>query len=195
VDQATEATTATAPAQTRPDADVDSFEYAATVAAEVVGPLTRTRTPSSVRIEPNWPSGWGVVLTFLSDQAVGVFDFATSVDVPVTQAQSGSEIHLEADAYVHGIEIRAFALVTAEQAAQLENPSSTVATASAPAEHQDVVDDVARCARCGCTEDAACKSGCYWVPNQQLIDLCSACATPDELAAITYTPQAPGGDQ
>ncbi|MCZ0996386.1 hypothetical protein O1L44_30030 [Streptomyces noursei] len=47
-----------------------------------------------------------------------------------------------------------------------------------PAQDTTVVeDDVARCQRCGCTEDRACDGGCYWVPNPQLIDLCSACAT------------------
>lgn len=45
-----------------------------------------------------------------------------------------------------------------------------------------VEDDVARCQRCGCTEDRACEGGCHWLPNPQHIDLCSACATPQELA-------------
>ncbi len=45
-----------------------------------------------------------------------------------------------------------------------------------------VEDDVARCQRCGCTEDHACNGGCHWIPNAQLIDLCSRCATPQELA-------------
>ncbi|WP_228915981.1 hypothetical protein [Streptomyces sp. DH20] len=44
----------------------------------------------------------------------------------------------------------------------------------------------ARCARCGCTEDAACEGGCAWVPNAQMIDLCSACATPAELQAASW---------
>lgn len=44
------------------------------------------------------------------------------------------------------------------------------------------VDDVARCVRCGCTEDAACEGGCHWVANHQMADLCSRCANPAELA-------------
>ena len=32
--------------------------------------------------------------------------------------------------------------------------------------------DVVRCRACGCTEDAACMSGCWWVEE----DLCSSCA-------------------
>lgn len=46
----------------------------------------------------------------------------------------------------------------------------------------DLFDEVA-CARCGCTENAACVGGCHWVPHESL-DLCSACATPEELAAV-----------
>jgi hypothetical protein len=43
--------------------------------------------------------------------------------------------------------------------------------------------DVARCVRCGCTEEQACEGGCAWVPNRHMVDLCTACATPEELAA------------
>ncbi|MFI1002027.1 hypothetical protein ACIP10_15535 [Streptomyces galbus] len=49
-----------------------------------------------------------------------------------------------------------------------------------------VADDVARCARCGCTQEQACEGGCAWVPNSQMIELCSACATPEELAAAGW---------
>lgn len=51
-------------------------------------------------------------------------------------------------------------------------------------------DDDARCVRCGCTENTPCKGGCAWMPNQQMTDLCSACATPAELAAAqtVYAP-------
>ncbi|MFU0241700.1 hypothetical protein ACKI1J_38920 [Streptomyces scabiei] len=52
-----------------------------------------------------------------------------------------------------------------------------------------VEDDVAHCARCGCTEDRACKGGCYWVANPQMLDLCSACASPQELAYGALRPQ------
>ncbi|PZG97832.1 hypothetical protein C1I97_25185 [Streptomyces sp. NTH33] len=43
-------------------------------------------------------------------------------------------------------------------------------------------DDEPRCVRCGCTDSRACPGGCHWIPNQQMVDLCSVCATPDELA-------------
>jgi hypothetical protein len=62
-----------------------------------------------------------------------------------------------------------------------------------PHDGQDA-DDVARCVRCGCTENAACESGCYWVPNRQMDDLCSACATDEELQAMAYTPAAETGE-
>ncbi|WP_331731447.1 hypothetical protein [Kitasatospora sp. NBC_01300] len=41
--------------------------------------------------------------------------------------------------------------------------------------------DVARCVRCGCTEDDPCPGGCAWVPELLLEDLCSNCAV-DHLA-------------
>lgn len=33
----------------------------------------------------------------------------------------------------------------------------------------------ARCRVCGCTDDAACTGGCWWVPDPQMGELCSAC--------------------
>lgn len=43
--------------------------------------------------------------------------------------------------------------------------------------HYDGQDDVAACRVCGCTEDAACAGGCWWVPDPTMAgDLCSTCA-------------------
>ncbi|MGW1324825.1 hypothetical protein ACWD64_20060 [Streptomyces antibioticus] len=58
-------------------------------------------------------------------------------------------------------------------------------------------DDVARCVRCGCTEDAACEGGCAWVLNAEQVDLCSACATPAELAANGWqaVTEVPAGEE
>lgn len=43
--------------------------------------------------------------------------------------------------------------------------------------------DVARCRKCGCTEDQACPGGCSWVEDpEDLGDLCSACAPGKEVA-------------
>ncbi|AVV46426.1 hypothetical protein PYK79_45125 [Streptomyces sp. ID05-04B] len=53
------------------------------------------------------------------------------------------------------------------------------------ADGEDPVDDMARCARCGCTDAAACEGGCHWVANHQMADLCSRCASPAELAVAT----------
>ena len=72
-------------------------------------------------------------------------------------------------------------LAAADQLAAIAPETTAVATV--------VEDDVARCQRCGCTEDRACDGGCYWVPNPQLIDLCSACAEPQELAFAALRPQ------
>ncbi|WP_330339359.1 hypothetical protein [Streptomyces sp. NBC_00557] len=49
-------------------------------------------------------------------------------------------------------------------------------------------EDEPRCVRCGCTENAACEGGCYWVRNRQMVALCSACATTEELQAMAYVP-------
>lgn len=48
-------------------------------------------------------------------------------------------------------------------------------------------DDVARCSRCGCTEDAACDGGCFWVPpdiSGVMEDVCSSCVDPERLAEL-----------
>lgn len=63
-------------------------------------------------------------------------------------------------------------------------PRAAMAAAATPVAQ----DDEARCVKCGCTEDTACKGGCYWVPNEQQVDLCSACATPQQLAAMVFAP-------
>ncbi|MCZ7414276.1 hypothetical protein [Streptomyces sp. WMMC897] len=50
---------------------------------------------------------------------------------------------------------------------------------------QSVDDGVAVCVVCGCTEDAACEGGCWWVPNPHGVDLCSACSpVPGERAEL-----------
>ncbi len=33
-----------------------------------------------------------------------------------------------------------------------------------------------KCRKCGCTEEHACRGGCYWVQR----DLCSTCAKPED---------------
>jgi hypothetical protein len=51
----------------------------------------------------------------------------------------------------------------------------------------------ARCHRCGCTENTPCAGGCLWAPNNQNIDLCTQCVTPDELVyAVRVTEQGGG---
>ncbi|MDX3629016.1 hypothetical protein PV728_01565 [Streptomyces europaeiscabiei] len=52
-----------------------------------------------------------------------------------------------------------------------------------------IEDGVRHCLRCGCTEARACIGGCHWVPNAQLIDLCSACASSEDLAFAAFRPQ------
>lgn len=40
--------------------------------------------------------------------------------------------------------------------------------------------DTPHCRECGCTNDMACPGGCFWVEE----DLCSACATPEQLERV-----------
>lgn len=57
-------------------------------------------------------------------------------------------------------------------------------------------EDEASCVLCGSTETTACQGRGYWVPNLQTVDLCSACAAAEELAASTYIPaELPDGEQ
>lgn len=43
---------------------------------------------------------------------------------------------------------------------------------------------IRRCRVCGCTDDEACRGGCWWVADPEGGDLCSACEpSKDEEAA------------
>jgi len=43
--------------------------------------------------------------------------------------------------------------------------------------------DVVRCRLCGCTDEAACPGGCWWVPDPELLgELCSTCLPLVEVA-------------
>ncbi|MFM9594509.1 hypothetical protein ACKI1O_34615 [Streptomyces scabiei] len=69
------------------------------------------------------------------------------------------------------------------------SPACAIAAMNTAGAELAVEDDVAHCRRCGCTEDRACPGGCYWVANEQHIDLCSGCASPQELAYAALRPQ------
>lgn len=122
MEQATQATTPTAPTY----AGDDTFHHAGAVAASLVDLLAPDVQPSSVRVEPNLPSGWSVTILFLSHHAAGLYEVAAHADVPVTRAAHGEEIHLEAYARVLNVDVRAAVLVTPAQAAQLEGQPEPV---------------------------------------------------------------------
>ncbi|MEU6376757.1 hypothetical protein [Streptomyces sp. NPDC046909] len=124
MDQATQATTPTAPTY----AGDETFAHAAAVAASVVDPLPSDTRPSSVRVEPILPSGWAVTIIFLSHQAAGLYAVAAHVDAPITRAVHGEEIHLEVYARVLEVDIRAAVLVTPTQLAQLEGEPAPLET-------------------------------------------------------------------
>lgn len=79
-------------------------------------------------------------------------------------------------------------LAAADQAAAAD-PDEQGYTPIAEDTAEDVIDgedriddDEVHCHRCSCSARRPCLGGCHWVPNLQMIDLCSACATPEELA-------------
>lgn len=130
----------------------------------------------------------------------------------------GGVVWIETQTIVDGIEVLARALTNTEDAdallppptkapaetpGEVTQPMPTVSTDPATAVVPAITpvlplsakttaavaqDDEARCVKCGCTEDAACDGGCYWVPNEQMVDLCSTCATPQQLAAMVFAP-------
>lgn len=219
MEQAT-ATTTTAPPRT----DTETFAHAHTVAGGVVAELGMDQMPFAVELEEDFPAGWRVHLKFRPSKARGLLALAVLVDVPVTRAVLEYGIHLEALARIEDVEVRGSVLVSPDMAARLEGEPTPVAPAlvpeAVPAAEPPVplgdsvlaqvaaivpvvpplielpdLQDVARCVRCGCTDERACEGGCYWVPNHQMVDLCSACATPAELQAVTYTAEISDGGE
>lgn len=201
-----------------PEPQQATFQHATAVICQIVPLLDRERQPFAVEIEEDWPSGWRVHLKFRETRAVGLLEFAALLDVPVTNATTAFGVHLDAIARIETVEVRASALVSPSEAARLE-VASPAPTPQAPAHAQATArpvplgssvlatqpaivtmppapdvqvdgEDEARCVRCGCTENAACPGGCFWVPNLQMVDLCSACASPQERAAVA-SPFAP----
>jgi hypothetical protein len=193
-----------------PTQRTDPFRHALNVAGALVPFLKQP--PLAVEIDDDSPSGWRVHLKYGESRGAGLLEFAALIDVPVTSVETTFGIHLDVIALIEGIEVRGSVLVSPAEAARLQGEPPTdpallrtddvqpvpvgvgmlaelpaivpvvPASATAPG-----VEDEARCVRCGCTENATCEGGCYWVPNLQLVDLCSACATVEELAAVTYT--------
>ncbi|MCX4974275.1 hypothetical protein [Streptomyces sp. NBC_00620] len=215
-----QATQTTAPAPTAQEPRPPTFDDAHAVVPLVVNPLEQQ--PFAVETEEDWPSGYRVHLKFRETRGAGLLEFAALVDVPVTRADTAFGTHLDAITRVRGIEVRGSALVrpweadrllgtptpepmrsalaAADQAAAQPVPLGTGTPADLPAivsvlPHPGAEDEPA-CVRCGCTNNAACQGGCYWVPNLQMLDLCSACATADELAAMSFIPaELPDGEQ
>ncbi|MFE9296560.1 hypothetical protein [Streptomyces niveus] len=69
--------------------------------------------------------------------------------------------------------------------AELADVDRTAAATPVPGPAED--DVLARCHRCGCTEERACPGGCAWVSGL-MIDLCSACVRPAAQGDGFYRP-------
>ncbi|MEU9149159.1 hypothetical protein AB0D59_01060 [Streptomyces sp. NPDC048417] len=196
----------------------DAFDHALAVAGAVVAPLGTDQRPFALEIEEDFPKGYRAHLKFRETRGEGLLAFAALADVPVTRADTAFGVFLDAIARIEGIEVRGSAMVSPSQAARLEGqraplpePPATVAPVALGASVLAMVpavtpvpslatdglytEDVARCVRCGCTEAAACEGGCHWVPNRQMVDLCSACTTAEELQAMTYTAEVSDGGE
>lgn len=210
MEKATQPATPTASTQTTEPVPLGSFEHATAVASRTFLPLEEK--PFAVEITEDFPSGWRIHFKYRDSRVRGLFEFAAAVDVPVTRATTAFGVHFDAIARHEGLELHGSALTSLYQAQALDDEIAAAAAPAPavqpvalgasvlaqvpavtpvvpvgvepPAEDEDDADDVPRCVRCGCTEDAPCDGGCAWVPNRQLIDLCSVCATADEISGI-----------
>jgi hypothetical protein len=211
---------ATATTPTAPTPRTDGFRHALGVADALVPFLKQPPLAVEIDDDAPYGSGWRVHLKYGEMRGAGLFEFAALIDVPVTRVTTAFGVHLDAIALIENIEVRGSALVSLLEAARLEGVPAPEPVAETPEEDLPASDpvqpsssvlaempalapvvpsqaaglgaeDEARCVRCGCTENAACETGCYWVPNLQMTDLCSACATVEELAAVTYTQAQP----
>ncbi|MFC8521136.1 hypothetical protein [Streptomyces sp. NPDC057257] len=217
MEQATQATTPTAsPEPIPPTAERAAYKHASAVLDRIVAKLDSLPRTAAVVGDL---TGFRLRLNFGTNDPAGVLEFATVADVETKRDEIGSGVWMEARATVEGVPVCAEVLLSVEAAAVFEQQTQTPNPAPAPAA-QPVplgasvlaqvpvvtpvkpgfadgldVEDVARCVRCGCTEDAACEGGCYWVSNAQMVELCSACATPEELQAMTCTAEVSDGGE
>ncbi|WP_200676907.1 hypothetical protein [Streptomyces sp. MBT65] len=198
----------------------ETFAHAHAVAGIVVAELNADQLPFAVEIEEDFSSGHRVHLKVRATLARGLLAFASVFDVPVTRADTAFGVHFDAITRIEDVEVRASALVSPVQAADLEGQPAPLSEPLEAREVQPVplgasvlaqvaavvpvvppliellgLQDVARCVRCGCTDERACEGGCYWVPNRQMVDFCSACATPAELQAMTYAAEISDGGE
>lgn len=214
MEQATDATTPTAPTPDR-DPVRHSYDRARALADHMVNHLTVI--PSLVQVRHEYGTDtYGVLLDMGTglDAARAVLSVATFIDAGVSREAITRDNVIDPGFWIEcrgchsGTPVTARALTNSEQAAALTEPgtgspaplgasalAALPAITASPTDDQDDPDDVARCVRCRCTEERACEGGCYWVPNRQMIDLCSACATPEELQATTYTAEISDGGE
>jgi len=217
VEQATQAPTPTASPEPIPaTTERAAYKRASAVLDQIVAKLDALPRTAAVVGDL---TGFRLRLNFGTNDPAGVLEFAAIADVETKRDEIGSGVWMEARATVEGVAVCAEVLLSVEAAAvfeqQTQTPPPAPVSAAQPVPlgasvlaHVRAVtpvnpgiadgldaEDVARCVRCGCTEDAACEGGCYWVPNAQMVELCSACATPEELQAMSYTAEVSDGGE
>ncbi|MEV6121426.1 hypothetical protein AB0M23_12990, partial [Streptomyces sp. NPDC052077] len=175
---------------THQDAARAAYERARTLAERLVAQAAGV--PNSIETyREHGTDRYGVRLHVGTGLAAGrgVVQIATVADAEVTRdAGRDSSAWLEVRTVVDGVSLIARALVQDADAERLLTAGPAPATAPpAPVRPLAVLtaeeNDVATCVGCGCTEDIPCPGGCYWVHTASMSDLCSACASPQQLAA------------
>jgi hypothetical protein len=193
VEQATQpaATVELTAVPTRDAQALPSYLRAAAVANRIVQQLATM--PREVAVKREITGAYAVQLFFSMD-ATGVHETAALVhQAAETNSNGNGAAFVEVRTPVDGVDVWAWTLIreeepTADAPAAPTPPAVTPVvplTATPQAQTETGDDDVARCVRCSCTEDAPCPAGCSWVPNAEMVDLCSSCATAQELAALS----------
>lgn len=208
MEQATAPTSCPTPDNAELTDDRAAYQRASALADRIVHQLHTLPRSTAVIGEL---TGFSIRLNFGCNDPAGVLEVASIADTEAQRSPHGSGTWFEARAVMEGIPVCAEVLLSAEAARAFESSCSTPTAAEAPAvlalgdsplaqaptvtlvkpavaqlDHEDE----ARCVRCGCTEDTPCVLGCHWVPNLQMVDLCSACATLEELQTGSYVPAA-----
>ncbi|MFE9935900.1 hypothetical protein [Streptomyces hirsutus] len=217
----THATQPIAPATSEHEPQGPSLQQAHALAGRIIDQLTTP--PRDIDLKREFHGEYSVQV-FWSHDVSGVAALAAWADTTwtLTPSKTSIGVYAETRPRIDGIDVWAWTLLSrpeANEAQQLLTPPAAetkaeaeavqpVALAQAPVLTTDTLalptvtagptdKTTLRCERCSDTDEQVHGTGRSWVPTPRAAALCSGCATPDELAAITYVPTAeqPGGDR
>ncbi|MFF3928620.1 hypothetical protein [Streptomyces hirsutus] len=201
-----------------------SLQQAHALAGRIIDQLTTP--PRDIELRREFHGEYSVAV-FWSHDVSGVAALASWAGATwsLTRSETSIGVYAETRTRIDGVSVWAWTLLSrpeADEAQQLLTPPAAEAAAvqpvplgestlaQAPAVPSDTLalpvvtagpDEEAtlRCERCSDTDEQVRGSGRSWVPTPRAAALCSGCATPDELAALTYAPapaaEQPGGDR